>query len=417
MIENSILQESANTLMASSRSSEDSRRVLVAVTTIAVGGGAEKVAAMVANGLQEKGLNTMLLTQYADTNEHHVIVPHVNLSIALKDYQLMPRWRRRLTKLVRATARMFGTARVCREHKITSVISFLEESNFYVVCAKLLFRLPLKVIVSVRMDPRRYGPFYKFLMRRLYRHADSVVAVTRGVEETLRTEFGLENVHTIYNPINRVLIEERAKESLPKQWAFLADEGGYYLNIGRLTYQKGQWHLLRAFARLLEQQPDATLVILGDGDYREALPQLAARLGIADSVHFIGQQDNVYPFLRHARCFVLTSLWEGLPNVVLEALAMEVPVVSVDSTSGMRELIAPELSLSDTVTYPYQASRGVLVTPFPDEDEPTLFEVKDGAYTELAKVLRTMPDNAATADLVAADFSPERIIAEWQKLI
>ncbi len=397
--------------------SVQTQKILVAVTTIAVGGGAEKVATMVANGLGESGYETILLTQYADPNEHAVTVPRVNLSIALKDYQSMPLWRRRATKLVRAAARMFGTARTCRAYRITTVISFLEESNFYVVCAKLLFRLPLKVIVSVRMDPRRYGPFYKFLIRKLYRHADTVVAVTRGVEETLRSEFGLTNVTTIYNPIDLSFTKARAAEPLPEEWAFLAQQGGYYLNVARLTYQKGQWHLLRAFALLQKQQPDATLVILGDGDFRDDLPKLAERLGIADAVHFVGQQDNVYPFLRHARCFVLTSLWEGLPNALLEALALGVPAVTVDSTSGMRELVAPELPLSATVVYPHRASRGVLVTPFPDEDRATLFESKEGPYAEMAKVLETAVKGTDTTSLTASDFAPGTILAEWQKLI
>lgn len=399
-------------------SSESNKgKVLVAVTTIAIGGGAERVAAIVANGLGKSGVDTMLLTQYADPNEHKVSVPRVNLSIALKDYYSMPIWRRRLTKIVRAVSRMLGTAKVCRENNITTVISFLEESNFYVVCAKLFFRLPLKVIVSVRMDPRRYGSFYKFLMRRLYRHADMVVAVTRGVEETLKTEFGLTNVVTIYNPIDPEFIQDRAKEALPKEWAFLAEGSGYYFNLGRLTYQKGQWHLLRAFAGLLEQQPDAKLVILGDGDYRTGLAELAEKLGITHSIYFVGQHENVYPFFRHARGFVLVSLWEGMPNVVLEALGMNVPVVATDSTSGMRELIAPELALSDSVTYPYHGSRGILVTPFPDEDPSTVFEPKDGPYDELVEVMKAMPKSADTARAVAEELSTDSIIAKWRALI
>lgn len=416
MIEAPSVKENTGLPLAGLQSGAGNTKVLVAVTTIAVGGGAEKVAAMVANGLGNNGMETMLLTQYGDPKEHQVVVPRVNLSMGLREYQSMPRWRRRLTKIVRAAARMRGTAKTCREHRITTVISFLEESNFYVICAKFLFRLPLKVIVSVRMDPRRYGPFYKFLIRILYRHADAVVAVTRGTEEALRTEFGLTNVLTIYNPIDPESVRRMGEESLPDEWAFLADGRGYYLNTARLTYQKGQWHLLRAFSRLLEKQPDARLVILGDGDYREKLPQLATKLGITGSVYFVGQHDNVYPFLRYARCFVLTSLWEGLPNAVLEALAMQVPVVAVDSTSGMRELIAPELLLTDTVAYPYTARNGVLVTPFPDESDETLFQPRDGAYDELAEVMGTA-FIVPPADCLVDDFSPASIIAKWQALV
>lgn len=396
---------------------ESSPKVLLAVTTIAVGGGAEKVATMVANGLHKRRIGAMLLTQYADPNEHVVNVPRVNLGPSLKNFHSLPRWRRVLTKLTRAWVRTLGTAHVIKKEKIQTVISFLEESNFYSIFAKLLFRLPIRIIVSVRMDPTRYGSVYKFLIRKLYRHADVVVAVTKGIEETLRTEFGLSNVHTIYNPIDIQIIEERAEEALPEPWKFLAGEPGYYINVARLTYQKGQWHLLRSFKRLLERRPDAKLVILGQGEYHRELPKLAERLGIAKSVYFVGQQENIYPFLRHAGRFVFTSLFEGLPNSVLEALAMNLPIVSVDSTSGMRELIAPELTLSEKITYPYQASRGILVEPFPDEERATLFEPKDGPYGELARILADPPRTIDTKYQMTDEFSPDSVIDEWAALV
>jgi len=388
-------------------------KILVTVTTLAVGGGAEKVAAMVANGFAEKGIDTLVLTQYAAEDEHTVYVPRVNLGASLGEFHSLPRWRRRLTKVTRAWARMYGTARICREQKVDIVVSFLEESNFYVIFAKILFRIPMRTIVSVRMDPNRYGRVYKFLIRKLYRHADAVVAVTRGIEETLRTEFHLNNVLTIYNPISVTAVQERAKEPLPKKWEFLANEQGYFINVARLTYQKGQWHLLRAFKRVIDRDPSAKLVLLGDGEYRQVLPVLIERLGISGSVYLIGQQDNIYPFLAHAGCFVFTSLFEGLPNSILEALAMNLPVVSVDSTSGMRELLAPELSLTEKIQYPYYGSRGVLVAPFPDEDVATISEPKDGPYAELAGVLSNPPERSDMARQVASEFSPSAIIDTW----
>jgi glycosyltransferase involved in cell wall biosynthesis len=203
---------------------------------------------------------------------------------------------------------------------------------------------------------------------------------------------------------------------LPENAKRIAGWEGYYVNVARLTYQKGQWHLLRAFKRLIEKQPEAKLVIVGNGADREGLSKLAECLGIAGSVYFAGQQDNIYPFLHRAKCFVLTSLWEGLPNVILEALALDLPVIAVDSTSGMRELLAPELPLSASVEYPYTASRGVLVAPFPDEHTSTRFLPKDGPYEALADALEA-PPSARGGDAIREAFSPHAICAAWQALI
>ncbi len=111
------------------------------------------------------------------------------------------------------------------------------------------------------------------------------------------------------------------------------------LAVGKLTPQKDYDTLLRAFARVREKHP-VRLVILGEGQEEGRLRSLAAELGIAEQVQLPGHVDNPYAYMRQASMFVLSSAWEGCPNVLLEALACGSPVVSTDCPSGPKEILA-----------------------------------------------------------------------------
>jgi len=111
--------------------------------------------------------------------------------------------------------------------------------------------------------------------------------------------------------------------------------------VGRLAYEKGQWHLIRAFKLVSEKDPSARLVIIGEGPLRGYLEKLIMDLGLSGKVHLLGWKPN--PFKYMARSFLLCfpSLLEGLGNVIIEALACGLPVMSSDCLSGPREILAP----------------------------------------------------------------------------
>lgn len=330
-------------------------RVLFAISNIAVGGGAEKVITTIANEFLERGIDSCLLTFYTSEVEHEYRGERISNNERTPSSFLK--------KLPRAWQRVRLVARSCRERNINVVISFLEESNYYVLLAKMLFRLPVRVIVSVRNDPRAYPWLYRFLIRRLYPRAAHVVAVTKTVAHVLREEFGLQNVSTIYNPIDLEAVEARAAEPLPREHEWLRERSPLCISIGRLAKQKGQWHMIRAFTKVCETYPDATLVILGEGPYREKLQALINRAHMQDNIFLLGKQENVYPFLAAADLFLFTSLWEGMPNTVIEAMAVGLPIVAADCESGPREIIAPQLAPFEKVTYPYTIENGVLTKP------------------------------------------------------
>lgn len=176
-------------------------------------------------------------------------------------------------------------------------------------------------------------------MRRLYRSVDCVVCVSEGVlEDTVRLA-GMERarLRVIRNPVVTPRLAALAAETVDHPWV-ADDRVPLVLGAGRLTEQKDFPTLVRAFARLRRQRP-ARLVILGEGRHRARLLALAEELGVAADFDLPGFTPNPYAWMARAQLFVLSSAWEGSPNVLTEALALGVPSVATDCPSGPREVL------------------------------------------------------------------------------
>ncbi len=187
-----------------------------------------------------------------------------------------------------------------------------------------------------------FGVAWKILAFFLLRKAVILVAVSRAIGKSLEFSYRVPagKIRIIYNPVNTARIQKLAQDPLTPEHEQIF-RAPILVAAGRLAHEKGHHHLIRAFSRVKERIPTAKLAFVGDGELREKLGQLVYELGVEDSVHFLGWQENPFKFLARAQVFAFSSRREGLPNVLLEALACGVPVVSVDCRSGPREIIAP----------------------------------------------------------------------------
>jgi glycosyltransferase involved in cell wall biosynthesis len=177
------------------------------------------------------------------------------------------------------------------------------------------------------------------LARWLYPKAYKVVAVSQGVAaDTARFyRLPLDKVEFIYNPVVTPELISLSMQPVEHPW-FSPGEPSVILGVGRLTRQKDFSTLLRAFALVRRERP-MRLVIVGDGEERARLCALAHQLGIDEDVLLAGFDANPYRYMRRASVFVLSSRWEGLPSVLIEAIACGTPVVSTDCPSGPREIL------------------------------------------------------------------------------
>jgi len=206
------------------------------------------------------------------------------------------------------------------------------------------------VNVTRHLRDARFPRVIRRLMRWTY-PSHVVVGPTDGVTRDLRDNFGVERAITIPHGIDVAAI--RAAAAAEPALAHRIDEG-YLVACGRLTLQKDYPTLLRAFAIARSRGVDGALVIIGDGEQRAALERLARELAIWNDVHFAGHLDNPFPALKHARFLVLSSVWEGFGLVLLEAMALALPVISTDCPSGPSEIL--------------EGGRSGILTPVGDEE-------------------------------------------------
>jgi len=183
-----------------------------------------------------------------------------------------------------------------------------------------------------RMTPR--------LMKRFYPWADGIVVVSQGVREDMAQAIGIsrDRITVIHNPsVVAAEVLEKAQAPLDHPW-FQPGQPPVLVAVGRLENQKDYPTMLRAFAQV-RQAGAVRLLILGEGRQRPMLEALVKELGLGQDASLPGFVTNPYAYLARASLFVLSSRWEGLPTVLIEALCCGRPVVSTDCPSGPREIL------------------------------------------------------------------------------
>lgn len=247
-------------------------------------------------------------------------------------------------------ARIRSLQQYMDEHRPDVILSALTYTNLATLWAKKLSNCQAPVVVSERnmlsTQCTRPERFRKWRWRHLpqlvhlnYPAAAAVVAVSRQVEDELVDPIGLdrEQITTLYNPVVDDNLRSGAREELQHPW-FDGDGPPVILGVGRLAMQKDFATLIRAFARLRRQRK-ARLLILGEGSERNALQKLAGELGVQDDVDLAGFVSNPFAYMARASVLVLSSEYEGLPGVLIQAMACGCPVISTNCPGGSAEIL------------------------------------------------------------------------------
>lgn len=296
------------------------------------GGGAERAMATLANGFADRGLKVDLVLAQAEGPYLSEVSPGVRV-VNLQSGRVLPS--------------LPGLVRYLRRERPQAVLSALNHANVIAVVARMLAGVPVRLVVSERNNVSLSGSSSKNLrsrvvphmMRWAYRKADGVTAVSGGVADDLANAINLprDRISVIFNPVVTPELIEKSRMPLEHPWL---GEGKppVILGVGRLTPQKDFSTLIHAFAQVRTVR-DCRLVILGEGELRAELEQLVASLGVQDSVQLPGFADNPFAWMSRVRLFVLSSRWEGLPNVLIQAMACGTAVVSTDCPSGPDEIL------------------------------------------------------------------------------
>lgn len=299
------------------------------------GGGAERNFLRLAQGLAARGIDvTVVVAQTGGPNQAWVPedVRFVDLEVRLLPVAAAP------------------LARYLRRDRPDILLSALNGANVAALAARSLARVDMPVVVTERNTLTAWVRgargfqnrwLIPWLVRRFYPRADAIVGVSRGVADDLAQFLGLpsERILSIPNPVVDARLEEMASESIPIEWDTRIGDAPLVISVGRFVPQKDHELLLRSFREVCERVPDARLALLGDGDERERIDRLIDELDLRDSVDVVGFQANPYAWMARADVLALSSRFEGLPTVLIEALACGARVVSTDCPSGPREIL------------------------------------------------------------------------------
>lgn len=296
------------------------------------GGGAERCIAIVASGLAARGVSVTLALASAEgpyLADLHPKVRVIDLGVA-SAWRALP-----------------GLVRHLRAERPDSFLAAMNHANVVAALAHRIARSQARLVLSERAHlssvlaefPGWRMRMTLALMRLTYPWADRIVTVSHGVAEDLLRQLPLDaqRVVTIYNPVVDDALRRKAEAAPTHPW-LLSGSVPVVLAAGRLIAQKDFATLLDAFARLRRQRP-ARLLILGEGELRGPLQARAATLGISEDVALPGFDPNPFPAMRAASLFVLSSRFEGLPGVLVQAMACGARVVSTDCPSGPREVL------------------------------------------------------------------------------
>lgn len=296
------------------------------------GGGAERAMVTLANGFAERGYQVDLVLAKAEGPYLNDVAARVNV-VNLK--------------APRVLASLPGLVRYLRRKRPTVMFSAMGHANVVAVLACRLSRVPTRMVVSERShfsiskaNNRTWrGHLIGYFMSWAYPRADGIVAVSSGVADDLAASIGISRalVKVVYNPVVTDDLLIRSREVPDHPW-LAAGEPPVILGVGRLTPPKDFPTLIRAFARL-RQVRNIRLLILGEGEMRIELEALVRQLDLDDIVSLPGFFGNPFSIMRAADLFVLSSVWEGLPNALIQAMACGSPVVSTDCPSGPAEIL------------------------------------------------------------------------------
>lgn len=244
-------------------------------------------------------------------------------------------------KLIRTIQRPKKIAEFCEENDIDIIISFMDRTNIYCLLAKKATKRNINIYCTIHNIYFK-RPIYKIPGKILYTYAKKVICVSKEMEKELKKVYKINNTTTIHNPINIKQNLERAKENILSKDKKYFDGNFVFINIGRLIEQKNHKALIISFKKVIGVNSKAKLLIIGEGHKRDELEKLILYLGLSENVFLLGTRKNVHPYLKKSNCFVFSSLWEGFGLVIIEAMAMGLPIISTDYKYGAREILDKE---------------------------------------------------------------------------
>ena len=328
-----------------------------------------------------------------------------------------------------------------RSHKIDVAVSFMEASNFANFFSHSQERLifSVRTFLSGELNSIESASMSRFLVRRLYNKADAIVVPSEGSGVDLVSNFSVQpqKVRVIHNFIDRITVGSKATEAIKNAFYERIFTKKVLINVGRLDKVKGQMYLPSILHEVRKSCPETRLVIIGGGSLKGSLIREATKFHLRvydDSVFspdfpgpeevdnydlfLLGAKENPFKYLSRSTLFVFTSIYEGFPNVLIEAMNCGLPVISVDCHSGPREILAPD-TYGATEEAEVYSQFGILLPELHEAPSIPAFNAKNWA-SPICRLLtdKKLYDHYSAQSLLRGEqFDLPHIIQSWRRII
>ena len=377
-------------------------KIIFLLTSLSKGGG-ERVASQLSLNLPDSIEITIVLLKNQVSFPYKGKLVFLNLSTS-KNF---------ISRICCLFLAMYRFKKIIKAQKPDRVISFGAPANAINVLVNKKSILRIESFMTSACKGFE-GAINKILIKIFYNKSEKIIRVSKEIAEDLINNFGIlkEKIEVIYNPINLKEIHNLAKESLEADHEKIF-KSPVVISMGRLGREKNYQSLIKVFGGVKNSVKEAKLVIMGEGELKQELMGLIKDLNLSDSVYLLGWQENPFKFLVKSKVFVLCSLWEGLPNAILEAMASGLPVISVDCRSGPREILAPKTEASQKAQNIEYEEFGILTPAFGVENSEAMLQQ---AIIKVLTDKRMADDLAKKSHQRAQDFDVRSIIRSWDFL-
>ncbi|MFH4965129.1 glycosyltransferase [Gaetbulibacter sp. M235] len=291
-------------------------------------GGSERVMANLSNFFHDEGL------------EVHIIIFHDDLGYNFSGTIFnLGKYKSQSNTIFNKIKRFYYLNNYIKKHQFDFIIDFRFRINIIqeLLINKWIYKA--KTIYTVHSSQLYYYmPNYTPLTKLIYGLSYSIVSITKEMQRMIEEKHGLKNVITIYNPINIKQIEKEANEYLNMGFEYIISVG--HFNTNQKQFDK----LILAYSKSILPRKNIKLVLLGDGDKKSELIKIAQFNNIDNMICFLGFKTNPFKYIKQSKFYVMTSLHEGLPMVLLESLASGTPVISFDCPTGPSEIIQHKIN-------------------------------------------------------------------------
>jgi N-acetylgalactosamine-N,N'-diacetylbacillosaminyl-diphospho-undecaprenol 4-alpha-N-acetylgalactosaminyltransferase len=321
------------------------RNKIVILTYSLGGAGAERVVANLLNHLNRDKYDIHLVLM--NTDIEYEIYEDQRIHYIEQSY----RYESEFKKFIKLPLLAWRFARYCRKEQIELVLAVMSRPNLVAGMSRL-FGTKSKLLISERCyTPQTYtghsfiGKIKVALLKFCYPKADAILPNSRGTIEALQKIYGIQSkYHLVKNPTDIQKISRLADEPLIRHMHF---DRFTFINVATFREEKNQDLIIDAIEEIKDL--DFQLILIGKGETLDRIKKRVDDAGLHEKVLFINFTDNPFQYMSRSDCFLLSSMSEGFPNVLIESMVCNLPILSVDCKTGPRELLAPSTSLDTTI--------------------------------------------------------------------